>query len=40
MKPKPEEEIAVNMMKREFRRRGSWRWYCSSAFVFGIAIFR
>jgi len=39
MLPLPAEEIAVNMMKREFRRRGSWRWYWISALVFGIAIF-
>ena len=39
MLPLLADEIAVSMMKREFLMRGSWRWYCISAFVFGIAIF-
>ena len=39
MLPLPAEEIAVNIMKMEFLRRGSRRWYFISALVFGIAIF-
>jgi len=39
MLPLPEPDIAVSMMKMEFLRRGSRRWYWISALVFGIAIF-